>query len=83
MFRNVVTGLLTAVTAAALSSAALAPSHDVRALPVCVQETVSGAVNANVGPYCVPYPYGVNCQETLIGYLPHIDTRTWVCVPRP
>lgn len=83
MFRKLVVGLMMVVAAIALSSAALAPNQDVRALPVCVQETVTGVVNANVGPFCVPYGSGVNCQEILIGFLPTIDTRTWVCVPRP
>ena len=83
MFRKVVTGLLMAVTAFAVSSAALAPDHDVRALPICAQETVNGTVVFNAGPFCVPYPSGVHCQETLAGMPGVLDTRTYVCVPRP
>jgi len=83
MYRKVVTGLLMAVTGVALSGAALAPNHEVRALPICVGEQVSGVVSATAGPYCVPFPYGVNCQETEIGFIPTIDTKTYTCVPRP
>jgi hypothetical protein len=83
MFRNVVTGLLVAVTGVALSGAALAPNLEVRATPLCVQESASGFVNISAGPHCVPYPYGVNCQTTVVGSSSSEDTSTYFCVPRP
>jgi hypothetical protein len=84
MFRKLAIGLLMAGTAVALSGATLAPNHEVRADPLCYQETISGdALYQNVGPLCVPYPYGNNCQTTQLGFGSLIDTKTYFCVPRP
>ncbi|MCU1591844.1 MAG: hypothetical protein JWP11_3100 [Frankiales bacterium] len=84
MFRKALAGGVMAAAAVALSGAALAPHQElVEAGDICAQETTYGVVPANVGPACVPYGAGVNCQTTLLGFTPTIDTRTYVCVPRP
>jgi hypothetical protein len=84
MIRKLVTGGVMAATAAAMSTAMLAPAQSaVLAEPICVGATTSGAFTLKFGPHCYPYEDGVNCQEFDAGLSPTLDATAYECIPRP
>jgi hypothetical protein len=75
---------LAAVVAAMLIGSLGGSTPHASALPLCYSATVATPITGTrtVGPFCVPYPGGVDCQED--GFVsPSLTAIVDYCLPAP
>jgi hypothetical protein len=68
-----------------MTSMLFAPHQAVvqRADGICVGASMNAPIGVKLGPHCVPYSDGTNCQTFAVQFLPTLDASVYECVPRP